>query len=327
MIKDVFLTLKSITYKGKSIGDDIRIEIEAIGETFENNYTIKRGQKRLLQEEIGVFRVDQQSFTLPVTLRIIERDTVLNDVGEKRTKLRVDLNDNTTQSKTITVSVKESRWSYVKPEAVFDLVFEIQVMESMRFVEETDTGWLLVKMMNNDKEERVSLPAFLRVRFEGRINKRDHFTVMEGVLQGQSGSVKLDKNNKSFLLPGSFHTGPIRMKYSKSQIILIVNGEQYNATDDLARPWNKGLYDIEIPDHPHKRARRYLNKAPQALVWFHIGHDREPDKDDENYIHTGQASLGCITITDHAKWEELYGLFIKARKGDSQSIGVLEVVD
>jgi len=47
----------------------------------------------------------------------------------------------------------------------------------------------------------------------------------------------------------------------------------------------------------------------------------------ERYIHTGRHSLGCITVLDQKKWGEIYDMLVKARKGDSQSVGVLEVVE
>ena len=86
-------------------------------------------------------------------------------------------------------------------------------------------------------------------------------------------------------------------------------------------PWEKGLYDIEIPDYPHLGGARYEKQAPRAKTWFRIGHNGE------KYLHTGGRSLGCITVTENTRWAEIYNALIKARKGDSVSVGILEVID
>ena len=86
-------------------------------------------------------------------------------------------------------------------------------------------------------------------------------------------------------------------------------------------PWEKGLYDIEIPDYPHLVGARYEKQAPRAKTWFRIGHNGE------KYLHTGGRSLGCITVTKNTRWAEIYNALIKARKGDSVSVGILEVID
>lgn len=81
------------------------------------------------------------------------------------------------------------------------------------------------------------------------------------------------------------------------------------------------MYDIEIPDYPHSGGARYEKQAPRAKTWFRIGHNGE------RYLHTGGYSLGCITITEIIRWVEIYNKLIKARKGDSISVGILEVID
>ena len=48
---------------------------------------------------------------------------------------------------------------------------------------------------------------------------------------------------------------------------------------------------------------------------------------EKKYLHTGGRSLGCITITKNTRWAEIYNALIKARKGDSVSVGILEVID
>ncbi|TSC55714.1 MAG: hypothetical protein G01um101418_735 [Parcubacteria group bacterium Gr01-1014_18] len=325
MTKNIFLRLRNIKYHGKAIGEEIFIEIEAIGKIFSKNYTIKYGTIREIEEEIGLFLIDQNSFDIPVTVRIIGQDKVLNDVGVDEVKMRVDLNELRIQKKIVFVEVQENRWLLSRPKALFDVSFDIQVMDVMQYVEEQIHGFLLVKMDGYEKEQ--SLPAFLKVRLDRREDMRDYFTVMEGWRQGETGSIKLKDNGTSYLIPGNPYKGPVRMKYSRSTRNLIVKGTTYLAIEYPGEPWEKGFYDIEIADHPHEGGIKYQDIASKATVWFHIGHERRKGKDEEKYIHTGNGTLGCITLTNKRKWNELYNILIISRLGDSKSIGVLEVVD
>ena len=61
--------------------------------------------------------------------------------------------------------------------------------------------------------------------------------------------------------------------------------------------------------------------ASHARTWSRIGHRGR------SYLHPGAMSLGCVTVTETAWWEELYHLPIVARKGDGVSVGVLRVVE
>lgn len=324
-MKDIYLTLSSIKYSGKSIGNDIRIEIEAIGEIYQKNFEINRGSTRNINKKIGVFRIDQSSFSLPVLVRIIERDKVLNDVGVSEVKFKVNLKESRIQKKSVLVKAKERRWPFVRPEATFNVHFDIQVMEVMHYVEEQEDGFLWVEIDGYEKVQ--ALPAFLKVRLDRHEEGRDYFTIMEGWRQGETGSVTTKDNGESYVLPGNPYTRPIRMTYSRSKKRLKVKGKSYKTVEHPGEPWKNGLYDIEIADYPHKGGVRYVKEAPKAKVWFHIGHEHEQGKDEEKYIHTGEATLGCITLTELKRWNEIYEVFIRARLGDSKSIGVLEVID
>lgn len=318
MVKDVFITIISIKYSGKSIGDDIRIEWEILGKSGGFNKKIKSGTIKQLNEVIGVFPVDQSSFTLPITLRVIERDLILNDAGQQNVKIKLDLSSSRVQKSTHKIKVLESRWEFKRPEAIFDIKLELRVTDSIRFVKEQEKGWLTIRM---DNGTRQSLPALLKVRFEELKDKREYFTVLEGAHRGKGASVKLDKSGDSFLTTVNHHTGLIEMTYSVSRKELTVNGKRYKTMDYPNSPWNKGLYDVEIPDAPHRGGISYSNVARKATVWFRVGHTGD------RYIHTGSASLGCITLIEHKKWDSLYTTLIRSRKGDSISIGILEVID
>ena len=324
-MKDIYLTLSNIKYSGKSIGDDIRIEIEAIGESFQKNLKLRRGSTRKIGKGIGVFRIDQSAFSIPVLTRIIERDKALNDVGVSEVKFKVNLKESRIQKKSVSVKVKERRWPFIRPEAEFKVIFDVQVMEIMHYIEEQKDGFLKVKIDGYKKAQ--ALPAFLKVRLDRREKGRDYFTVMEGWRQGEIGSVRVKENGKSYLITGNPYTRPIHMTYSRSAKRLKIKRKSYKAIEYQGKTWEKGFYDIEIADYPHEGGARYIKKAPKAKVWFHIGHEHQLGKDEERYIHTGQATLGCITLTELKRWNEIYKVFIRARLGDSKSIGILEVID
>jgi hypothetical protein len=165
------------------------------------------------------------------------------------------------------------------------------------------------------------LHAFLKVQSEYIEKGREYFTILEGIYKNQKASVSLGENMESRLLPKTEHQPPIYLKYSIFQKALYIGNSKYQTTDHTDSPWKKGWYDVELPDYPHKDRRNYVNIASRAKTWFRIGHEGE------RYLHTGSRSLGCITITEIEKWDEIYNKLIKARKGDFLSVGVLEVVD
>jgi len=320
MTKAIILTLESVKYSGDSIGDDIRIEIEALGEYISLNKTIKNNTTRELNEKICTFRGIQASFIFPLTVRIIERDLIFNDVGIEQFKIRVDLSNFGSQKIVQIIKVVESRWPFRKPEAFFDVTFNIQVVDIFRYVRETDQGFVKVRMDDGSIE---SLASFLKVKYEGQEVNRDCFTILEGVFQNRTASVKLDEDGSSFLQLENEHTGPVHMIYSLSKDKLKVKGKSYNVVKEVSNSWKKGFYDVEIPDHIHELGRSYTDRARKAMVWFHIGHDPK----DERYLHTGSITAGCITINEVEKWDELWNVVVRGRKRDGKSVGILEVID
>ncbi len=322
--KEIFLKLGSVKYSGKSIGDDIRVEIETMGERVVVDKQIKRGTTKRINKDIVRFTVDQNSLTLPITVRIIEKDIVFNDVGAKKVKIKVDLSNQGSQKSTHRVEVFEKRWKYKKPKALFDVTFEVLASDIFRYIEEMDEGFLLVK---NEADKKKSLPAFLKVKYNRRENEREYFTLLEGVLQGKTFSVKAKSGGSSRLIEGNPYTGPVHMTYSKSAKKLTVKGRKYKIIEDPANSWRKGVYDVEIPDHPHMMPEDYLNKSSKAKVWFHIGHDHRDEVAKERYLHTGTMTAGCMTMIELEKWDEIYKILIKARKGDSMSVGTVEIID
>lgn len=193
-------------------------------------------------------------------------------------------------------------------------------MEAIKYIPDIDNGWLKVKLVDGNT---TSLPAFLKVQSEYVERGREYFTILEGPYKDQKASVSLDNenNNNSRLLIDVKHEPLIHLQYSISKKKLIIDSKEYKATDYPESPLKKGWYDIELPDYPHPGGQYYLNMSSRAKTWFRIGHAGE------RYLHTGSRSLGCITITEIEKWNEIYNKLIKTRKEDFLSVSVLEVID
>lgn len=317
MTKDVVLILESITYSGKSIGDDIRIEIKTTGKPKRFDEQIKRGTTKNLNKEIETRRIEGQSFTLPVTIKIIEKDRKLNDIGVTEEKIEIDTSKSHTLNKVYRMKVVESRWVLKKPEAFFDVALKIQVKDRFYYIRELEQGWLNVTIANKE----VAIPSFLKVKLLREKSKLQHFTILEGSYKGKEARVKFDDDGSSFLDEGNPYTDAVTMIYSISKKILTVNNKNYKTRDYKESQLSKGLYEVQLPDYPHAGGGPYMDVAKKAKVWFRIG------KDGERYIHTGTYSLGCITLTENSRWDALCSVLIRSRAGDGRSIAVLKVID
>ena len=319
MAKLIQLKISQIKYGGDSIGEDIRIEIECLNHSFSLSKRIKNNSAVTIDAEIGQFFLDQASSQLILNIKIIEQDLIFNDVGSKEVKITVDLRNGTsTQVSTHEIMVKELRGLFPsRSTAIFFVTIEAVVTEATRYVPNTPDGWLVGKRV--DTKTLVSLPAYLKVRFDRVELKREYFTIMEGSSQGIQISVGLD-GDASRLLQENPQTGTVSMKYSIAKKALRIQNKTYLATDDPNAKWKTGLYDIEIPDAPH-RGGLYYPETKYGKVWFRVGHSGD------RFIHTGRHSLGCITLIEQNQWDDLCQTLMKARKGDGKSIGMLEIID
>jgi len=322
MLKKIQFKLTKIKYTGRSIGDNIRVNIEILDKTLQIDKRIKVGSTVEFVEEIGMFSTDQTSFTTKAKITITEKDALFNDTNNTEKVIKVDTENAKPQKFVYTIELREKRFwkNWGKSTAKFEVTIEALVMEAIKYIPDIDNGWLKVRMADGDI---IYLPAFLKVQSEYIERGREYFKILEGSYKDQKASVSLDNenNNNSRLLSDVKHECLIKLQYSISQKKLIVGNKKYKAADHAGTPWKKGWYDIELPDYPHKDRRNYVGTASRAKTWFRIGHEGE------RYLHTGSRSLGCVTITEIEKWDEIYNNLIKARKGDFLSIGVLEVID
>jgi len=321
MFKKIQFKLVKIKYFGKSIGDNIRVNIEILDKTLQIDKRIKIGTTSELMEEIGIFPTDQRFFITKTKITVTEKDALFNDTNTADKAIKVDLENFKSQKFVYIIELREKRFwkNWGKSIAKFELTIEALVMEAIKYIPDVDNGWLKVKTVDDNI---IYLPAFLKVQSEYTDGSREYFKILEGPYKDKVASVSLDnENNNSRLLAGISHEPLIYLQYSISQKKLIIGSKKYQATDHIETPWKQGWYDIELPDYPHTGGRNYLDRSSRAKTWFRIGHEGE------RYLHTGGRSLGCITITEVEKWNEIYNKLIKARKGDFLSVGVLEVID
>lgn len=325
MNKLIQLKLSKVRYSGDSIGDDIRVEIEILGKFFLIDKIIKVGETAEIDKEIGNFETDRKSFVSGLKITVIERDALFNDIGSIDGNIEIDTNITKPQMFVYKVQIRETHsvfgkfWG--KKIANFEITLEAFVTDIMRYVpnENKGKGWLKVRI--EDSKTIESLPAFLKLKPEYSDGRREYFTPLEGAYHNKLVSAKLQDGGSSNLISGVQHEPMVRASYSISKKTFTINSKTYATIDYKNTPWKKGLYDIEIPDYPHSLGARYEKEAPRAKTWFRIGHRGD------RYLHTGGQSLGCITVIETKRWTEIYNALIKARKGDSMSVGILEVIN
>lgn len=319
MDKLITLKLTKIKYDGDSIGNDIHVEMECLGKFITLKKRLKKGVETGFDIDVGQFFAGEEFFELPLNIKIIERDLIFNDIGFRKENFKINLAQNGSQYFTSTVEINESRNYKTKRKAFFEIKIEALVSDRMMYVIYAKNGWIMVVM--EDTKKVISIPSYLKVQLDRSDSKRHFFKIMEGPFKGNNASVKIETSGMPYLQSLNPHTETAHLTYSISKKILKFGNKTYKTEDYKSNPWKKGFYDIEIPDAPHQGGSNYLTKAKLARVWFRIGHSGE------RYLHTGLQSLGCITITENDRWDDLCHILLKARKGDGLSIGILEVID
>lgn len=309
------LKLVSISYADSSIGDDIRIEIETLGTFFALNKKLQKGHTADIQKEIAQIPVPTLPQTILVSMRIIERDPIFNDVENADIVLTVEPREQTSKQTSHRITVQEWRGVLGK-KAVFTVALETAIVPAIRYVLDGKNGWTGVKP--EDGQKPFSLSTHTKVMLSRRDNRREYFTVMEGPERGRKASTEFQRS--SFLGNKNEQRELVDLTYSISKKTLRLGREVYQTVDYKNAPWAPGTYDVELPDFPHPGGRAYLKEAPHALTWFLVGHTGE------RYIHIGSRSAGCITLIERGRWEKLYQILIRARKGDGVSVGILHVI-
>lgn len=321
MLKFVEIKLLKIKYSGRSIGDDIRVEVELLNRFLRIDKKVKAGTVLQIDKEIGRFEMDQKLFSAGLRIVVIEKDLLFNDVGSIDGIIKIDTSITKPQQLIYKIQIKETRsvlgkvWG--KSTAVFEITLEATTTDVIKYVLGEYDGWLMVRIGSTEVKE--SLPTYLKVKVDRKDDKREYFTILEGVYRGKLASVKLREDGSSQFVSDIQHESVVYATYSISKKVLTLKGKKYKTVDYENAKWQKGLYDIEIPEAPH--TGRLNDTIKRASTWFRIGHTGD------RYLHTGQRSLGCITVVENSRWMEIYNVLIKSRKNDFMSVGVMEVVD
>lgn len=83
MLKSIKLTLSKIKYNGDSVGDDICVEVEALGKFLRVDKRVKAGTEAQINQTVGIFETDQKIFKLNAMVVVIEKDLLFNDIGSR----------------------------------------------------------------------------------------------------------------------------------------------------------------------------------------------------------------------------------------------------
>lgn len=321
MSKTIQLKLLKIKYEGDSIGDDIRIEINCSDQYFGLDKQIKNGSQKEVNVTVAQLSVhsNQSLFTFPIEIKIIEKDAIFNDVGFIESKLEINQNEFLVKKYSFEIKVKESRGTILGSRtAIFVLDFETQVSENILYVPTTNDGWLTC--YNVKTKIKTGLPNYLKIHLDKVESNKEFVTPLEGLLRGVQFWIKKDRDASLKFRKVNNQTNSVELIYSISSKILTIGNKKYKTTGSLEAPWKRGFYDIEIPDYPHIGGLNY-NESKYGKVWFRVGHSGD------RYLHTGRHSLGCMTVIEITKWDEICEKLIKARKGDGISVGILMVVE
>lgn len=314
----VILQAFDIQYQGQSIGREVTVEIDLAGELLVTNKRIAPGQTKSLVMEIGQFWTNAEQFPLSGSIRIVENDPVYSEVGIVPVAWNLDLRSDGLHESSHTLELTETRPHSSGATALFLVRLRAQSTRATRFIVESKNGWLGVRL--DDSQTQVSLPETIAVEVSRVEAGREYFIIKEGAYRGRRASIKLNRDGSS-LLSSEDPRGPAaKLTYSISRKTLKLAGNTYTTIDYPEMPWAKGTYDVELPDAPHRGGLNYPNTS-RARTWFRVGHNGD------RYIHTGAASLGCVTVLERDRWDQLCAILVRARKGDGLSIGTLQVVD
>jgi len=176
-------------------------------------------------------------------------------------------------------------------------------------------GWVVGLIGNNQR----SFPDALKVEYQEQKGERDYFTILEGPWEGTKASLK----------PGYLGLtnwgGAVAVTFNEKTGILDYGGGTARATIDT-NPNDPSApkialdreYPLRLPDHPHAGGDNYGN---YAKTWFRI----EGGPQGDEYLHRGDVSWGCVSVTDNS-WPSIYKHLINKRSG-TQHIGTIKRIN
>ena len=120
----IFLKLIVIRYFGKSIGNDIRIEITALDNIIQFDIKLKKGASVRPNLQLGTAFFSKKIKRIPIAIRMIERDILFPDKGSIKATLTIDPRKPFPQLFSNTVEVKEFRGFQTKSAAQFEILIK-----------------------------------------------------------------------------------------------------------------------------------------------------------------------------------------------------------
>ena len=216
MPKNIQIKLLKIKYSGDSIGDDIRIEIDHHNGLWFLDKQIKNKSEVNIEKIIYQFAATQNITNIPLSIKIIEKDLIFNDIGSIKTNLVVDINNTKPQISTHEIIVKELK-SIIpgSKKAVFNLTLEILVSENICFVPLTDDGWFLCR--REGFKSKIDLPSFLKLHFDYVDSDKEYFTVMESCYKGIQMYSSKEREKEFYFLQENPQTDVVNLIYSISK--------------------------------------------------------------------------------------------------------------
>jgi hypothetical protein len=315
------VTLTRVEYRGDNLGSNIRITVTVSGRSVSLRFRIKPGESQIQNQLVYDERTDANEISLSSSALATEVDPVHDDTGSAMAMLRFD--DSGARDAVLNIPIQGDRKGDKSKKGVIVLTFSGVLRETgERFVAFVEPeGWLKVKSEDSRAYPNV-IPFGLRVTVTSNDGVREFFTIEEGQLRENKASVALKEDGSSYLQEDNPQTGAVTLRFSKRDEILTLDGreESYWAVTDPNNPIPSGTYDLELPYELHSFGAGYRKQAAFARTWFRVGHSGD------RFLHVGSVSLGCVTVRQVERWDEICALLITARKGDLKSIGQIIVI-
>ncbi len=108
---------------------------------------------------------------------------------------------------------------------------------------------------------------------------------------------------------------------SNKDININVNLDSYYGNNIHINESNiiNGTYNIKYPDNSHKLAAKYNEEF--NYIWFPIEYNSEG-----RYIHSGQVSNGCVSVSQSGVWKDLCLYLLSFMNDNDINIGIIKFV-
>ncbi|MEK7618888.1 MAG: hypothetical protein AAB416_01440 [Patescibacteria group bacterium] len=132
MPKTIVLKLAEIRYTGRSIGNDVCVEIEVFGAMTKFETKLKTGASVKPNLEIGKTVLGEKTLAIPATIRVTERDILFPDTENLKIVFKINPSAPFPQHSVSTIEVRESRGFLTKKGARFEIVIEASVAQGKK---------------------------------------------------------------------------------------------------------------------------------------------------------------------------------------------------